>query len=184
MLTPFPYRASPRSHHFPLRNGILSGLSRLVLVVEAGEKSGSLITVDHALRQGKPVFAVPGRVDQPESRGCLRLIGDGAGLAVDPEDVVVALLASGEGLPTSLRSDLAARLTLIGRGEDPAESMLPGPQGEALTKLFEETDCWHPDDMASRLNIDARVLLPEISRLEIAGALSRLPGGMFARTSS
>ena len=184
VLTPFPYRSSPRSHNFPLRNGILSGLSRIVLVVEASEKSGSLITVDHALRQGKPVFAVPGRVDQPESRGCLRLIGDGAGLAVDPEDLIVAFLAHGEGMPEGLRRDLAARLALIGRGEEPAGSMLPGPHGEALTKLFEESDSWHADDMASRLQIDARVLLPELSRLEIAGALSRLPGGMFARTDS
>lgn len=183
VVTPFPFRASPRSHHFPLRNGVLSGLSRVLLVVEAGEKSGSLITVDHALRQGKPVFAVPGRVDELESRGCLRLIDDGAGLAIDPGDLIVALL-SGEGLPEELRAELASRFAVIGSGHDPRPTGLPGPQGEALTRLFEECDTWHPDALASRLQTDVAELLAELARLEMTGLLARLPGGAYARAGS
>lgn len=183
VITPFPYRSSPRSFHFPLRNSVLSGISRLVLVVEASEKSGSLITVEHALRQGKPVFAVPGRVDQSESRGCLRLVGDGAGLAVEPADLIVALLAEGEGMPETLRSALAARLATTGSGGDDLDGpKIEGPHGEALTKLFEEADSWHPDDLAARLEVDVRGLLAELSRLEVAGTLRRLPGGRYAIT--
>ncbi len=81
----------PLAYHFPLRNRIISALSDLVLVVEARAKSGSLITADLALEQGKEVFAVPGRVTDDLSRGCLNLIRQGAGLASSPAAVLEAL---------------------------------------------------------------------------------------------
>ena len=77
--------------HFPQRNRIISGLADLVLVVEAREKSGTLITVECALQQGREVFAVPGRVGDNLSLGCNRLIRDGAGIATCAEDLVFAL---------------------------------------------------------------------------------------------
>jgi len=73
---------------FPLRNRIISGLADVVLIVEAQEKSGSLITADLALEQGKDVYAVPGRVGDSLSAGCLNLIGQGAGLALSPEKLL------------------------------------------------------------------------------------------------
>jgi len=77
--------------HFPQRNRIISGFADLVLVVEAREKSGTLITVEYALQQGREVFAVPGRVGDNLSLGCNRLIRDGAGIATCAEDLVFAL---------------------------------------------------------------------------------------------
>lgn len=83
--------APPLPYHFPLRNRIISGLSDLVLVVEARKKSGSLITADWALDQGKDVLALPGRMGVPLSEGCNRLIRQGAGIVAEPEDVLRAL---------------------------------------------------------------------------------------------
>lgn len=81
----------PMPGHFPARNRIISALSDLVLVVEAKEKSGSLITADFALEQGKDVYAVPGRLGDELSRGCLNLIRQGAGLADSPRSILHAL---------------------------------------------------------------------------------------------
>ncbi len=78
----------PLKHNFPLRNRLISAFSDILLVVEAKEKSGSLITVDYALEQGKSVFAIPGRVGDLLSDGCNRLIAQGAGIAYSPEAIL------------------------------------------------------------------------------------------------
>ncbi len=77
----------PKPHYFPPRNRIISGLSDAVLVIEARQKSGTLITVDMALEQGREVFAVPGRVNDGLSSGCNSLIRQGASIATSPEDI-------------------------------------------------------------------------------------------------
>ena len=80
--------SAPASMHFPMRNRIISGLSDAVIITEAREKSGSLITGDLALEQGKEVFAVPGRINDPLSSGCNRLIRVGAAICLGVEDVL------------------------------------------------------------------------------------------------
>lgn len=85
ILSEYPPGTMARNYFFPARNRIISALSDIVLVVEAKEKSGSLITANHALEQGKSVFAVPGPVTEELSRGCHKLIYDGAGIAYSPE---------------------------------------------------------------------------------------------------
>ena len=91
ILSEQPPGKPPLAHHFPARNRIISALADLVLVVEAREKSGSLITADFALEQGKDVWAVPGRITDDVSRGCLGLIRQGAGVAESPEVLLEAL---------------------------------------------------------------------------------------------
>lgn len=81
----------PLGFHFPMRNRIIAGFADLVLVIEARERSGSLITVDYALEQGKAVYALPGRVDEAMSAGCNRLISQGAGIACSPDDLLKEL---------------------------------------------------------------------------------------------
>ena len=78
----------PRAGLFPMRNRIISGLADMIVVVEARERSGTLITVDMALEQGKDVFAMPGRMTDRDSRGCNRLIKQGAGMVLSPREFV------------------------------------------------------------------------------------------------
>ncbi|MGI6011955.1 MAG: DNA-processing protein DprA [Ruminococcus sp.] len=91
LISEFSMGVKPLGKHFPMRNRIISALSDIVLVVEAKERSGSLITADFALEQGKDVFAVPGRVEDALSAGCNRLIAQGAGIALCPEMLLEAM---------------------------------------------------------------------------------------------
>lgn len=91
VISPFPPGTEPKKQLFPYRNSIVAGLSDAVLVVEARQKSGTLITVDMALEQGKDVYAVPGRLTDRLSDGCNLLIRQGAGIALTPEDIATEL---------------------------------------------------------------------------------------------
>lgn len=86
IISEFPPGTAPVSWHFPMRNRIISGLSKIVVVVEARKKSGTLITADLALEQGRDVYAFPGRMQDALSAGCNRLIRDGAGMITDIEE--------------------------------------------------------------------------------------------------
>ena len=83
--------SKPMPGMFPARNRIISGLSRGVVIIEAGEKSGTLITAEHALHQGRTVFAVPGPVDSPTSMGTNSLIREGAVLVRNAADIIEEL---------------------------------------------------------------------------------------------
>lgn len=84
ILSEFPPQTAPVAPNFPMRNRIISGLADMVIVIEARFRSGSLITADQALEQGRDVYAVPGRITDPLSRGCNELIRQGAGIITDP----------------------------------------------------------------------------------------------------
>jgi len=169
LISEFPFEAAPKSFHFPQRNRVLSALSRVLLVAEAGIKSGSLITVRWALEQGKTVFVIPGRIDREEARGGLELLRDGAGVALGPEDLHTDL---GLLVPPEKGSESAV---------EPATSPLPGPLGRALEELFAEQDVWTTDSITERVDMPAPQLLGELSRLELGEKLHRSPCGGYAR---
>jgi len=91
LLSEYPPLTGPRAHHFPERNRLISGVSGATVVIEAGDRSGSLITARLGLEQGRDVMAVPGPVSSRVSAGCHRLIQQGAALVTDAEDVLLAL---------------------------------------------------------------------------------------------
>ncbi|HVR72982.1 MAG TPA: DNA-processing protein DprA [Planctomycetota bacterium] len=170
LVTEFPFEAAPKSFHFPMRNRVLSGLSLGVLVVEAGARSGSLITVNHAIDQGKPVYVLPGRVDEPEAQGSLELLLEGAAPVLRPEDVLPGVSAWG-----------SARARALPGGAVHPPARLEGKLGARLEALLAERDAWHPDQLAERLGLSPSQVVQELSRLELEGLLWRLPGGLFGR---
>ncbi len=88
LLSEYPPDTPPQKWHFPARNRIISGLSKAVLIIEAKERSGSLITADQALEQGRDVFAIPGSIFSPQSKGTNFLIQQGAKLVLNEEDIL------------------------------------------------------------------------------------------------
>lgn len=96
LISEHPQGTSPLPMHFPSRNRIISALADCVLVIEAKEKSGTLITVDFALEQGKDVFALPGRLTDALSGGCNRLLRQGAGLVLSPQELLEVLAGKGK----------------------------------------------------------------------------------------
>ena len=131
LVTEFPPGTEPRAPHFPTRNRIISGLARAVVVVEAAEKSGSLITAREAADQGRDVMAVPGSVANGRYWGCHALLRDGAKLVESAVDILQELgLASGpRGLP---RMSEVVEFTV-----DDVARELKLPPGEALARLLE-----------------------------------------------
>lgn len=155
----------PRRHHFPLRNRLIAGLSEAVLVVEAAWASGSLITARWAADQGKTVFALPGRVDQPLARGTLRLVREGATPVESPEELLSDLFGhavAGSGAPAGRAPGAAAR-------EPGDRELLAALRGDTCTA----------DELAARLERPVPELLARLVLLELAGAIARGPGGLF-----
>lgn len=148
----------PRPHHFPLRNRLISALSRAVLVVEAAHASGSLITARWAADQGREVFALPGRVDHPMARGCHRLLREGARLVEDPEEILAELGLRAEGAGAGPRAERIRDTPLL------AEL-----RGETLTA----------DELARRTHQPLTAILVELVEAEMAGRVARTPGGLF-----
>ena len=147
----------PQKQFFPLRNRIISGLSRAVLIVEAGEKSGSLITARCALDQGRDVLAVPGNVLSGRNRGGHSLLKDGAKIVETADDILEEL-----GLPSPGRR----------RANEPEDPVLAGlPAGESCDL----------DAIAERTGLASARLLPRLFELELAGLVKRVGGGRFAR---
>lgn len=157
LLTEYEPQQAPRPHHFPQRNRIIAALCDGLLVVEAAEASGSLITAQWALDLGREVAALPGRVDQPMSRGSHRLLREGALLVESPGDLLQGLFG-----------DRAPALTPEG---------IPAPRGEIAQALVGET--LSADELAGRLRRPVGEILAELVQGEVDGVVVRGPGGLY-----
>lgn len=158
IVSEFPLGTPPIAANFPRRNRIIAGLSLGVLVVEAAVESGSLITARQAGEQGREVFAIPGSIHAPQSRGCHRLIREGAKLVETANDILEEL------------------------GNPPGQSATP-PTDErepALLAVIGHDPC-NFDELVERSGMPADVLHGELLTLELAGRIGILPGNRYQR---
>ena len=156
-----------KSRHFPQRNRIIAGLSLGVIVVEAAERSGALITVRHALEQNREVFAVPGRVGDPASKGCLNLIRDGAKLTEAATDVLDELPLQGRGQTfrcAAQETDLPPPVNL-GEREKTVLEMIGSKREVEIDSLLAGSTLPVPEVLAA------------LAELELQGLLHSGPGG-------
>lgn len=174
VLSEFALDAPPLPHHFPRRNRLLAALSAAVVVVEAAEGSGSLLTADHALDLGREVLAVPGRADAPNSRGVHRLLREGAALCEGVDDVLRALGVEVEAP--------AAAQTASDGGRRPAGTTFAGTSAAETALLAaleaEELDA---DALLAVTGLDAPAGLAALSALELRGAVRLGGDGRYAR---
>jgi len=169
LLTEFPPGERPQVGSFPRRNRLISGLSRVTLVVEAAAGSGALITAGCALDQGREVMAVPGNITSPVSVGTNRLIRDGAGPLLEPGDLLQHFPELGA---PPAQSTLALTIRPLPDTLSSDERELAGLCGAEPV---------HPDELASRSHRPIGEVLGLLCGLEIAGVVKQGPGRVFRR---
>ena len=175
IISEFPLGTPPLTANFPRRNRIISGLSRGTLVVEAALQSGSLITARLAAEQGKEVFAIPGSIHSPQSRGCHSLIKQGAKLVEVAQDVLEELRLA----PTSG----AAPDALQAQPEQDEGNETAGSRDSPLLAAL-GFDAVSLDALQARTGLDTAHLQAGLLELELDGQVARLPGGLFQRMAA
>jgi DNA processing protein len=160
IVSEFPLGTPPHGSNFPRRNRVISGLARGCLVVEAALASGSLVTARLAAEQGREVFAVPGSIHSPHSKGCHALIKQGAKLVESAQDLLQELGMEGiEAAPAAANPALTGLLAHL--GYDPCDI----------------------DTLCARSGLTAAAVSAMLLQLELDGKIASLPGGLYQRTS-
>jgi DNA processing protein len=167
VISEYPPGTTPLPFHFPMRNRVISGLSRAVVVIEASEKSGSLITAACALEQGRDVMAVPGNVLSGRSRGAHALIRDGAKIVETAEDIAeeIGWIRTGDATGASSAGDAPSS----------------GP-ADPLLRQMHAGQAYDLDALANQMGVDGVRLLPRLLTLELCGLVRRIEGGRFMRS--
>lgn len=167
IISEFPPGVQPLPGHFPSRNRIISGLARGVLIVEAADGSGSLITGDFALEQGRELFAVPGSVKSSTSYGTNRLIKDGAQVVTEAEDIFLALWPE---LPTAR----------VKKADELFSAQLDGGTLRLYQALNFEPQ--HGDELGRACGLTPMEVSAILLDLELRGGVQPLPGGRYIRS--
>jgi DNA processing protein len=159
LVTEFALGTRPDARNFPPRNRIISGMTLGAVVVEAGQRSGANITAGYAAEQGREVFAVPGRITSPGSRGTNRLILDGASPVVEVKDVLEAL-----------------NLQMVGHHEA-ARDVVPDTEMEARILQYLSSDPVHLDDVGRQIGAPIHEISSALAMMELKGMVRQV-GGM------
>jgi len=166
LISEYPPGSEPLPGHFPGRNRIISGLSKGTLVIEAARDSGSLITAEFALEQGREVLAVPGGIDRKTSYGPNLLIKQGAHPVTEASETLEVL-----GIAKKDRS--------AATGTGPGDVQLAGPTGPVLAML--DLTPRHCDELARESGLTPMELSAILLQLELQGYAEKLPGGRYIR---
>ena len=172
VLSEYPLGTVPMPANFPRRNRLIAGLSRGTLVIEAALQSGSLITAQQALDQGKEVFAIPGSIHSTQSRGCHALIKQGAQLVESVQDIFDALGLDPGAIPSGSPADANQPHMDILSDDGDTDSALADALGydPATLEILQVRTGWDTGQLQARL-----------MELELKGQVARLPGGLFQR---
>jgi len=152
----------PEAWHFPMRNRIISGMADKVAVVEAKEKSGSLITVEWALEQGKDIYALPGRVNDELSKGCNRLIKIGAGVMINADDIL-------EGLNYDLNNNISGLAKVV--------------LDENMRIIYQTLEFYPKgiDDILKETKLDFEVVIQGLLELQMQGIIEEVYKNYYSR---
>jgi DNA processing protein len=166
VISEYPPGTAAHPGQFPMRNRIISGLSRAVVVIEAHERSGSLITARCALQQGREVMAVPGNPLTGRSRGAHALIRDGAKIVECADDILeeLGLIAAGEG-----------------QSPEGASALVPTSCGDSILAGMDCGQAYDLDALSAHSGLEGTRLLPRLLDLELRGLVRRVGGGRFMR---
>ena len=191
IVSEFPLGTRPLAGNFPRRNRLIAGLAQAVLVVEAALESGSLITARLAGEMGREVMAIPGSIDNPHSKGCHKLIKEGAKLVECLDDI---LIECPELLQKSMESSASAqlptklstkkRVNVSRENKQPALVEMPQKivvaEGNLLLAMM-GYDPIHPDLLAEKCKLATDEIYAQLTELELDGVVAAMPGGRFQR---
>ena len=194
LVSEFAPGVPPHGWHFPRRNRLISGISLGVVIVEAAERSGSLITARCALEQGRSVMAVPGAVLSGRNRGAHALMRDGANVVEEARDVIELLQADWHRefvAPSAASSAMGSDTALDGlSGPESSDSSLApsrvpaGPGGDPILRSMRPGETYRLEDLAGETGLAPVALMARLTRLEVGGWVLRVEGGRFVKAGA